>query len=571
MSLIKSSTTVVLCLLSSVSALVQGTETALDRYIAKPDAHYSWYEYYNDQQTLTDNYGLAMTSQQWRTEDEVDKPIWQHELEVSVPQEAVWLQKKTAVLLINGGSNRSSFPDREVDDLVTTLAALNGFVVATTNQVPNQRLKFTDEIDPRYIEEGRKEDEILAYSFDKFMETGDEEWPVHLPMTKAAVRSMDAIQEFVLQKHGLEIENFIILGGSKRGWTTWLTAAVDPRVKAIAPISIDLLDLNQQVDHHWEAYGYYADAILDYADFDLFCRMKSETGQDLLDIVDPISYNERFTMPKFVINSAGDQFFLPDSSLFYYDQLPEPKHLRYTVNTDHAQTDDIITVLQLTNWIKHHVNNTNPPRYSYRLEADGSIVVQNHSFGLTSVKLWSATNPNERNFRLDTIGDGYAAQTLLPNWDGTYTGRVSTPEQGWTAYMVELTYGDEVYTSPLRITPEALPFAGTHCAPEESDMDDDGISDTLDNCPSIANSNQHDSDEDGLGDLCDATPNGHTCTEDRTSTFNHLSAGRAHRCGNFNIYACANGSNDNLGRVSFFVTTTVSETAPGYYEERSCP
>ncbi len=553
------------------SSALHAGETALDRYVAKPDNHFSWYEYYSESDLLTDNYGLAMTSQKWRTEAEVNRPIWEHELEVSIPQEAVWLQEETAVLLINGGSNKSSFPSRGVDDLVTTLAALHGFVVATVSQVPNQALIFTDEPDPRYVESGRKEDEILSYSFDKFMETGDEEWPVHLAMTKSAVRAMDAVQEFAMEKHGLEIKNFVLLGGSKRGWTTWLTAAVDPRVKAIAPISIDLLNLNAQVDHHWEAYGYYADAIQDYADFDLFCRMKSERGQELLGIVDPISYLDRYTMPKYVVNSAGDQFFLPDSSLFYYDQLPEPKNLRYTLNTDHAQTDDIITVLQLAEWIQHQVQDTSVPRFSYSLESDGSIVVDNHSFGLTSVKLWSATNPNERNFRLDSIGDGYASQTLLPSFNGKYTGQVPTPSQGWTAYVVELSYGDEVYTTPLRIVPETLPFEGTHCAPEESDQDLDGITDELDNCPHNANPDQLDQDNDGVGDACDSTPTGFLCSDVRTSTFNHLTAGRAKRCGNFNIYACAIGSNDNLGRVSFFVTTTVAETAPGYFEEKSCP
>jgi len=41
-------------------------------------------------------------------------------------------------------------------------------------------------------------------------------------------------------------------------------------------------------------------------------------------------------MPKFMINSAGDQYFLPDSSKFYFDALEGEKYLRYVPNADHS-------------------------------------------------------------------------------------------------------------------------------------------------------------------------------------------------------------------------------------------
>jgi PhoPQ-activated pathogenicity-related protein len=90
----------------------------------------------------------------------------------------------------------------------------------------------------KYKESGREEDELITYTWDKFMKTGDETWPARLPMTKSAVRAMDTITLFLGSEEGggLPIDSFYVAGGSKRGWTTWTTAAVDPRVIAISPI-----------------------------------------------------------------------------------------------------------------------------------------------------------------------------------------------------------------------------------------------------------------------------------------------------------------------------------------------
>lgn len=43
-------------------------------------------------------------------------------------------------------------------------------------------------------------------------------------------------------------------------------------------------------------------------------------------------------------------------------------------------------------------------------------------------------------------------------------------------------------------------------APDAPDDDGDGVPDTNDNCPAVANADQADADEDGVGDACDPTP-----------------------------------------------------------------
>ena len=39
-------------------------------------------------------------------------------------------------------------------------------------------------------------------------------------------------------------------------------------------------------------------------------------------------YIDRLTMPKLMICTGGDEFFQPDDSIFYWDQLKEPKFIR---------------------------------------------------------------------------------------------------------------------------------------------------------------------------------------------------------------------------------------------------
>ena len=40
-------------------------------------------------------------------------------------------------------------------------------------------------------------------------------------------------------------------------------------------------------------------------------------------------------MPKYIVNSGGDQYFVPDSSQFYWKDLKGEKYLRYVPNTKH--------------------------------------------------------------------------------------------------------------------------------------------------------------------------------------------------------------------------------------------
>jgi len=448
-----------------------------------PDANYFFVQVDSsyDLSTFTTAYVLDLTSQGWRDESEVVPAVWKHWVTVIVPR-LDWLlgpTKDTALLLIGDGNNFD--PQPAIDPNFRRLSAATRSVVVELSAVPNQPLQFSDETEPR------TEDEIIAYSWDKFLRSGDANWPVQLPMVKAVVRCMDAVQSFVGSRAGgnKTINYFVLTGGSKRGWTAWLTAAVDSRVTAIAPIVSDLLNMKRSFAHHWAAYGFWADALAPYEQMGIFDWFDSPETTELLQIVDPFEYRERLDIPKFIINSAGDDFFVPDSIQFYIDQLPGETYLRHVPNTDHYLTNAYQDVFNtMVPYYDAFLNGNARPEFSWSLEDDGSIRVETNDVP-KAVNLWQAANPNARDFRLTTIGPAWVSSPLTDIGSGVYVGRVVEPANGWVVFFVELTYDnpfsqqhstdseyDYRFTTEMRVLPEVLPF--------EADFNHDRVTDACD-------------------------------------------------------------------------------------------
>ncbi len=428
----------------------RGERTALDRYVAAPDTNYTWRLVKTVDGPGYKTYIIDLISQSWRSTNEVNRNLWQHWLTIVKPDQ---LKSSTGLLFIGGGSNRTNPPSKSEDNLVL-VAATTGTVVAEVKNVPNEPLTFAGET------KSRTEDGLIAYTWDKFLRTGDERWPARLPMTKAAVRAMDTVTAFCASEAGgkVTVDKFFVSGGSKRGWTTWTTAAVDPRVIGIAPIVIDMLNIVPSFIHHFEAYGFYAPAVGDYVKEKIMDWSGTPEYAALMKIEEPFEYRERLDLPKFIINASGDQFFLPDSSQFYFKQLSGVKYLRYVPNADHGLkgSDAWMTLLAAYSAV---VKGSKLPEFSWTIPDDATIRVKT-SDKPDGVKLWQATNPDARDFRLMTIRDAWTSTDLKDDGGGVYVGRVEKPAKGWTAFFVELTYGNAVplkVTTDVKVIPDILP------------------------------------------------------------------------------------------------------------------
>ena len=430
-------------------------QTALDRYVAAPDSSFHFELARTQEGQGYRAYFIELTSQTWLTEREVDRPVWKHSLIVIEPSH---VRGRTGVLLIGGGDN--SRPPQRPDENAVQMALTTGAVVAELRHVPNQPLTFADD------GTSRVEDGIIAYTWDKFLKTGDEKWPARLPMTKAAVRAMDAVTTFCASKEGgaLKVEKFIVAGASKRGWTTWTTAAVDDRVVAIVPIVIDTLNVPMAAAHQLAAYGSFSHALKDYDDMKLNRWKGTPQNAALMRIEDPYSYRGRLTMPKLLLNATGDQYFLPDNSQFYFDDLPGPKYLRYVPNADHSLRDSDAAETVIA-FMQHVLTGKPLPKLDWKLEPDGSI--RAHAVDAPErALLWQATNPDARDFRLEKIGPKWTSSPLPPGPDGSYLAKVPPPEKGWTGFFLEFTYPRQgaatlKLTTQVRVVPDVLPFKET--------------------------------------------------------------------------------------------------------------
>ncbi|MCA9191848.1 MAG: PhoPQ-activated pathogenicity-related family protein [Planctomycetales bacterium] len=431
--------------LVSVETPLNTEPTALDRYVATPDPTYEWKVIHQEETQLGTVFIIDMKSQTWLRPDEVDRNVWQHWLTVFKPRV---VDSNKALLLIAGGANGKESP-KSLDPQISTIAAATRTVVAEIKMIPNQPLIFHGDGIPR------TEDDLIGYTWDYFLKTGDERWPARLPMVKSVVRAMDTIEALMATDEGGNkvVNQFIVAGGSKRGWTTWMTAAVDKRVVGIAPIVIDVLNVDVSMRHHYAAYGFWAEAIGDYVHHKIMDRRNTDRYYQLLKLVDPFAYRDRFTMPKCIINATGDQFFCPDSSHYYFDELPGEKHLCYVPNSEHSLkgTDAIESLIAFHYSIVHDLK---LPKFDWKID-NGQLLTVRCETQPQHVYLWTATNPKGRDFRVDTIGRAYESVELHPNGGGSYATQLKSPNEGWSASFVQCEF-DIGAPTPIRLTTDVF-------------------------------------------------------------------------------------------------------------------
>jgi PhoPQ-activated pathogenicity-related protein len=273
------------------------------------------------------------------------------------------------------------------------------------------------------------EDEIISYTLHQYRQDKDITWPLLFPMVKSAARAMDAVQEFAKQELGNTIEKFVISGASKRGWTTWLTGAMDARVMAICPMVIDVLNMPVQMDYQIAMWQDYSPQIEDYVKLEIPQAVSTPDGRDLVTMIDPFSYRDKLTMPKTIFMGTNDEYWTVDAIRHYIDAIPGENYIHYTPNAGHDLGGAEQALLTLSAFFAETLQGKMHPKCAWSIsEIDGQILlnVDVEKTALQQVRLWTAESADS-DFR-DAV---WNAQVISEEGEPVVLVQIDYPQTGF--------------------------------------------------------------------------------------------------------------------------------------------
>ncbi|WP_434628103.1 PhoPQ-activated protein PqaA family protein [Chromobacterium sp. CV08] len=447
---------IALCLLLPAAAPAQTDPQTVPQYLKQAKASQRPAKLLGESEeggVKVSSYGFV--SQRWPGEGSTllsDAPLWEHELKLALPPGRK--PGSPVLLYISGGINhaeKGAQPPRDPLPLAELARGL-GIAVAELYYAPNQNLKLDGQ-------PAGREDALVAYSWRKSVDQpeADRFSSLHLPMTQAATAAMDAIQASLP-----DASAFVLSGGSKRGWTSWLAGLNDSRVQAIVPVVADFWNVRANFTHVYNSYGkQWPVALRDYENNRITDDvLEGSPGFDaLLRFEDVVNYPQAMVgLKKYLVSASGDDFAVPDSAWSYLPALTGPMQLRYLPNQSHyVGSRQVAEALRqfMGRWL---AGKTMPEARVEGDERSGRVSVSTRE-PVSRARLWLARNPDSRDFRFRS-GIRYQDKPLAGQCRNGECRFEFTPDAalpGWQAYFIEFEGQDFTWTTPPLIWPQRYP------------------------------------------------------------------------------------------------------------------
>lgn len=242
--------------------------------------------------------------------------VWEHEIRMYRPRSGEVVSGDSYYLEVTGddaGGPDDAYGQALADALHLPVALLFG--------IPNQPLW------------GMREDDLIAHSFEQYVEHGDPEWPLLVPMVRSVSCAIDVIAEWSFERY----RRVIVGGASKRGWTSWLVAQLeDPRVVGIVPVVYDNLNMAAQLENQNRVWGAMSPMLEDYTRRRLHELAQTREGEGLVRFVDPWTSLSLQRVPALVVSGSNDPFWTVDAARQFYSALPAGSGMQIIGNMGHS-------------------------------------------------------------------------------------------------------------------------------------------------------------------------------------------------------------------------------------------
>ncbi|MCK5892815.1 MAG: hypothetical protein KAG53_00065 [Endozoicomonadaceae bacterium] len=436
-------------------------------------------------------YSCTFISQRWSEGAKtIEGEVWEHDITIAIPNNKKHMPDTAFYFIDDGENDRSGSGIRQLMStqnnasmlyrrklhssiMIDMIVKETNAIVVYQQQVPNQPYTFLDA-----PEASLKENELLAESLVRAvaLNTIEPASTLLFPMAEASVAGLYKAIDFINANLIADpIKHFVIGGASKRAWAAWLATAFDQGeneqarqlISAVVPIAM-IQNFPETLSAIQNSYCYFPKPFSSFTNRNIFQELLASDNnryRELFKLIDPYYYLQRFSnVHSMVVQTSSDSFFIPDATHYYYPELKGNKNMMILPSMSHGGSIPSMNYMDgiLTN-LSAIIQGDPLPNYQEEYDHFSNTLTLHSDQKPNHVYVWSANNPNTRDFRLKSVKFIRAEIQPIITKDDSFTYQWQPDKQtGWTAFFMEIHYKAQgkksfLFSTQAYVTPDSYP------------------------------------------------------------------------------------------------------------------